>query len=162
MNATHHAGPRWYAGGRTGCGLDARDPDVHVTTTTDGRGVTCAACRDALAARQVIHEKVARAEASLLRLAGTVHDAMAIYDAWDRRLAALEELAAGQTARLSDAGASVIHGKTCPKMEHLRGGVLGFLGGTYGHDEYDDSPYAEVDGVVYCGRCHEIIPRSGA
>ena len=39
----------------------------------------------------------------------------------------------------------VIHGKTCYKVDHIGGGYL--------HLTDDDTPY-DVDGCVYCGRCH--------
>jgi hypothetical protein len=38
------------------------------------------------------------------------------------------------------------HGKDCKKAEHRDGG--GYL-----HDANDDRPY-EIDGLMYCGRCH--------
>jgi hypothetical protein len=37
------------------------------------------------------------------------------------------------------------HGKDCPKEPHLGEGYL--------HAADDDRPY-DVDGVLYCGRCH--------
>lgn len=37
------------------------------------------------------------------------------------------------------------HGKDCPKVEHHGRGYL--------HEAADDRPY-DVDGVMYCGRCH--------
>lgn len=37
------------------------------------------------------------------------------------------------------------HGADCPKVEHYGEGYL--------HAASDDRPY-DVDGVVYCGRCH--------
>lgn len=37
------------------------------------------------------------------------------------------------------------HGKRCPKVQHVGEGYL--------HAADDDSPY-DVDGVLYCGRCH--------
>lgn len=37
------------------------------------------------------------------------------------------------------------HGKDCPKAMHLGEGYL--------HAADDDQPY-DVDGVMYCGRCH--------
>lgn len=43
----------------------------------------------------------------------------------------------------------IIHGKDCPKAPHESPGML--------HSIDDDSPYT-VDGVTYCGRCHEYIP----
>jgi len=48
-------------------------------------------------------------------------------------------------------GEGVVHGRTCRKIPHdtLTGGAL--------HGENDDSPY-DVDGVPYCGRCHEFLP----
>lgn len=39
-----------------------------------------------------------------------------------------------------------IHGVNCPKYAHSNCG--GYL-----HDAFDDSPY-DVDGQMYCGRCH--------
>lgn len=53
-----------------------------------------------------------------------------------------------------------IHGKTCPKAPHLpdpripvarQGPNDGWL-----HAEDDDKPY-DVDGLFYCGRCHEWL-----
>jgi hypothetical protein len=41
-----------------------------------------------------------------------------------------------------------VHGKDCKKAPHVGGGYL--------HDASDDRPY-DVDGVVYCGRCHEYL-----
>lgn len=42
------------------------------------------------------------------------------------------------------------HGVNCPKVKHLdqRSGYL--------HGPDDDRPY-DVDGVIYCGRCHGWI-----
>lgn len=40
------------------------------------------------------------------------------------------------------------HGIDCPKVPHLGAGYL--------HDATDDRPY-DVDGVLYCGRCHGWI-----
>ncbi len=40
------------------------------------------------------------------------------------------------------------HGVDCEKVRHLGGGYL--------HAAYDDSPY-DVDGVPYCGRCHQWL-----
>ena len=40
------------------------------------------------------------------------------------------------------------HGTSCPKVEHIGGGLL--------HSPEDDGPY-EVDGLTYCGRCHYWI-----
>jgi hypothetical protein len=37
------------------------------------------------------------------------------------------------------------HGRDCHKVKHIGGGYL--------HDADDDKPY-DVDGVMYCGRCH--------
>jgi cytochrome c553 len=37
------------------------------------------------------------------------------------------------------------HGKDCPKVKHY--------GNVYLHAANDDSPY-DVDGIIYCGRCH--------
>lgn len=42
-------------------------------------------------------------------------------------------------------GAERVHGRDCPKVQHVGGGYL--------HDADDDRPY-DVDGVTYCGRCH--------
>lgn len=40
------------------------------------------------------------------------------------------------------------HGVDCEKVRHVGGGYL--------HSLTDDSPY-EVDGIVYCGRCHKYL-----
>lgn len=40
------------------------------------------------------------------------------------------------------------HGITCVKVLHIGGGYL--------HDARDDTPY-DVDGVMYCGRCHAAL-----
>lgn len=42
-----------------------------------------------------------------------------------------------------------VHVSDCDKVHHRGGGYL--------HDEFDDSPY-DVDGVLYCGRCHHCLP----
>lgn len=42
----------------------------------------------------------------------------------------------------------VEHGRTCPKRGHVGDGYL--------HSEHSDRPY-DVDGVMYCGRCHEAL-----
>jgi len=42
----------------------------------------------------------------------------------------------------------VIHGKTCNKVKHVGTGYL--------HDANDDTTY-DVDGCIYCGRCHRAI-----
>lgn len=46
------------------------------------------------------------------------------------------------------------HGENgrCIKVPHDGGGYL--------HSETDDGPY-DVDGVWYCGRCHEYLPAAG-
>ena len=44
---------------------------------------------------------------------------------------------------------SIKHGTDCLKHQHESTGHL--------HAEDDDSPY-DVDGVEYCGRCHEVLP----
>lgn len=41
------------------------------------------------------------------------------------------------------------HGVDCKKEPHWRTGYL--------HGEEDDSPY-DVDGCLYCGRCHYALP----
>ena len=43
---------------------------------------------------------------------------------------------------------SVTHGVNCPKTPHVMTGYL--------HGPEDDTPY-DVDGVTYCGRCHQYI-----
>jgi hypothetical protein len=43
---------------------------------------------------------------------------------------------------------TLVHGVTCPKVRHVRGGEL--------HSEDDDTPY-DVDGCRYCGRCHYAL-----
>ena len=45
-------------------------------------------------------------------------------------------------------GGKFVHGVDCPKMPHIRDGYL--------HGEDDDSPY-DVDGYLYCGRCHYFL-----
>lgn len=40
------------------------------------------------------------------------------------------------------------HGLGCEKTPHTGGGHL--------HAENDDSPY-DVDGCLYCGRCHTVL-----
>ena len=40
------------------------------------------------------------------------------------------------------------HGVDCPKVKHVGEGYL--------HGEDDDTPY-DVDGAVYCGRCHSCL-----
>ena len=42
------------------------------------------------------------------------------------------------------------HGRTCKKVWHKSQSP------TYKHESGDDGPY-DVDGVAYCGRCHESI-----
>ena len=46
------------------------------------------------------------------------------------------------------------HGLTCRKVEHT------LADGGYLHDANDDTPY-DVDGIVYCGRCHEHLADVG-
>lgn len=43
------------------------------------------------------------------------------------------------------------HGRDCPKVAHLGNGYL--------HDADDDRPY-DVDGAIYCGRCHAALSTS--
>lgn len=43
---------------------------------------------------------------------------------------------------------TIVHGKNCPKKPHVTSGYL--------HPEHDDGPFY-VDGITYCGRCHEAI-----
>lgn len=70
---------------------------------------------------------------------------------WKGELAALHRMrrALGEAM---PGGASVVHGKTCPKAPHIGTGHL--------HAEDDDKPY-DVDGVCYCGRCHTAMPGGG-
>ena len=49
------------------------------------------------------------------------------------------------TDRATDTASAALHGRDCPKTQHLGEGYL--------HASDDDRPY-DVDGVVYCGRCH--------
>jgi hypothetical protein len=44
----------------------------------------------------------------------------------------------------------VVHGYDCPKVEHVGTGYL--------HDQDDDRPY-DVDGLIYCGRCHKWLDK---
>lgn len=41
-----------------------------------------------------------------------------------------------------------VHGRDCAKAPHIGTGHL--------HDAKDDRPF-DVDGVTYCGRCHEYL-----
>lgn len=45
---------------------------------------------------------------------------------------------------------SIAHGVNCPKAEHVNP-YIGYL-----HDALDDRPY-DVDGCMYCGRCHHFL-----
>jgi len=56
------------------------------------------------------------------------------------------------TALRLRAESEAVHGLDCPKVFHdaRRSGYL--------HAPDDDQPY-DVDGVAYCGRCHEALPR---
>ena len=45
---------------------------------------------------------------------------------------------------------TVRHGTNCRKAPHDQPGML--------HEESDDRPY-EVDGLMYCGRCHVWLPQ---
>lgn len=42
----------------------------------------------------------------------------------------------------------VKHGINCQKKPHLKSGML--------HSKDDDGPY-DVDGCLYCGRCHKAL-----
>ena len=44
----------------------------------------------------------------------------------------------------------MIHGVNCEKAYHYGPGYL--------HREDDDRPY-DVDGALYCGRCHHALPK---
>lgn len=44
----------------------------------------------------------------------------------------------------------MVHGVNCEKSAHTGDGYM--------HGEDDDSPY-DVDGVMYCGRCHRALPQ---
>ena len=57
-----------------------------------------------------------------------------------------EEMRAyAQTAVGQSTEAQARHGTSCPKVVHKSNGCL--------HAADDDGPY-EVDGLMYCGRCH--------
>lgn len=45
-----------------------------------------------------------------------------------------------------------VHGITCKKVIHTGDGYL--------HSEHDDDPY-DIDGQIYCGRCHHYLGKSG-
>lgn len=45
-----------------------------------------------------------------------------------------------------------VHGSTCEKVKHT--------GGDYSHGHNDNGPY-DVDGVKYCGRCHNPLIITG-
>ena len=47
--------------------------------------------------------------------------------------------------------AEFMHGVNCEKVKHDKSG--GYL-----HADDDDRPY-DVDGVMYCGRCHICLPQ---
>lgn len=47
----------------------------------------------------------------------------------------------------------IIHGKTCCKEIH-RAGRTGYFHGP----EDDGAYYVEINGPMYCGRCHEVLP----
>ena len=90
----------------------------------------------------------------------TVREALGIglaktYPTYRGAIAALSRLeSALTTAQSQDAqGDERIHGKTCRKVVH---GSTGYPVGGYLHGDYDDSPY-DVDGLKYCGRCHQCI-----
>lgn len=51
--------------------------------------------------------------------------------------------------RMPKSATSPTHGINCPKVPHTRHGYL--------HEASDDGAY-DVDGISYCGRCHEAIP----
>ena len=53
-------------------------------------------------------------------------------------------------ARDPTAKEPVRHGTECPKVPHDGGGFL--------HAPEDDKPY-DVDGVMYCGRCHWALTK---
>jgi hypothetical protein len=70
----------------------------------------------------------------------------------DFRGARLSNLRRGMEQLLREAFPvkQITHGISCPKVAHTKGN--GYL-----HDELDDTPY-DVDGVMYCGRCHICLP----
>jgi hypothetical protein len=43
------------------------------------------------------------------------------------------------------------HGVNCRKVLHITSGMQGWM-----HESDDDKPY-DVDGVNYCGRCHQAL-----
>ena len=47
----------------------------------------------------------------------------------------------------------ITHGMNCKKVEHNTGNMPDY---GYLHENGADTPY-DVDGVTYCGRCHEYI-----
>ncbi len=51
-------------------------------------------------------------------------------------------------ARTSRLDPDITHGVNCEKKPHVRTGQL--------HGESDDTPF-DVDGVMYCGRCHVAL-----
>jgi len=56
--------------------------------------------------------------------------------------------------RAESAPAQPVHGVNCLKVDHA-------VGISYGHAPDDDGTY-DIDGVLYCGRCHawiELPPR---
>ena len=65
---------------------------------------------------------------------------------------ACSSLRRGQLDRLCDKikDVPVVHGSTCYKVDHIGTGYL--------HAEDDDTPY-DVDGCLYCGRCHYALDK---
>ncbi len=67
-----------------------------------------------------------------------------------KRVAVIEALLRrkSETAQMLARHGVIRHGANCPKVAHVCDGYL--------HDADDDSPY-DVDGVMYCGRCHVCL-----
>ena len=63
---------------------------------------------------------------------------------------ACDNLRPGQLNKMIDKikDKHVEHGVTCYKVNHIGTGYL--------HAENDDGPY-DVDGCMYCGRCHYAL-----
>ena len=83
--------------------------------------------------------------AAVAALARILHDVLDEPDAPGEK-----EPQGPKAAKSSD---PLYHGVTCEKRFHV--------GGEYLHGSSDDTPY-NVDGVTYCGRCHQAISGTSA
>ena len=81
----------------------------------------------------------------------TIRSAMRLHEDMRAAMELLDEIRRKQSAPLGETAQSIriVHGVNCPEAPHAAG--HGYL-----HNAGDPSPY-DVDGVIYCGRCHEHI-----